>query len=461
MRRVAVIGGGFSGAAVAVALHRRSPHELTVDVFEPSGRVGAGVAYSTPFPYHLLNVPAGNMSADPDRPVDFVEFLQGRHAAGEFSDREIARWGGAAGAAGLAEMFAPRPVYADYVAERFATVAEPSATGVRVRVVDDRVDGLTPEDDGWLVHTGSKPPIRHDTVVLATGNAAPRRLLADDAPNVLQNPWDWSRLTTIDPDHEVLLVGTGLTMVDALLALRDRGHRGRLLAVSNRGLLPRPHRIGVKPTTFHPDVSAIEDPLTWLRRVRRHLQTHPGDDWRTVIDALRPITQQLWHGWSLPQRRSFLQQVRPFWEVHRHRLAPWVAEQLETAITDRQLVVRQGRLVRLLPRGHRIEAEIVSGGSTRPLIVDTVINCTGPDTDIARAGGPLARSLIDQGLASMDPLGLGLDLDERFQLVGPDGIVSRSLFAVGPPCKAARWEITAVPDIRVQVVEVVESVINR
>jgi uncharacterized NAD(P)/FAD-binding protein YdhS len=460
MRRIAVVGGGFSGATLAAGLHRASPGELAVDLFEASGRVGAGVAYSTPYPYHLLNVPAGKMSADPSRPDSFVEFLEGRTRDGRITTDQLQRWGGAAGAAGLDAMFAPRQLYAEYIFEHLSGTQKPSPTGARVRVINERVEELVPDGDGWLVRTGVGRS-RHDLVILATGNAAPRRLMPGPSEAVIENPWDWDRLSGIRPGHRVLFVGTGLTMVDALLTLRDQGHDGPLTAVSPRGLVPRPHRIGVSPGTFRPDIDRTLDAFEWLGRIRDHLRTHPAEDWRSVVDALRPVTQHIWNAWSVDQRRRFLHRLRPFWEVHRHRLAPWVADQLDDSRTTGRLSVLRGRVTRLRPGARNVVVDVARAGAIESLEADVVINCTGPDTDLARAGGPLVRALLKRGLAAHDPLGLGIDVDEGSYVIRRDGSMCRTLFAVGPPAKAARWEITAVPDIRVQVAEVVETVIDR
>ncbi|VUS35803.1 hypothetical protein SB6419_02492 [Klebsiella spallanzanii] len=58
---VVIIGGGFSGAAVAIHLLRLVPAGGRVTLLEPRETPGAGVAYSTTEPSHRINVPAARM----------------------------------------------------------------------------------------------------------------------------------------------------------------------------------------------------------------------------------------------------------------------------------------------------------------------------------------------------------------------------------------------------------------
>src|SRR5580700_1467207 len=71
---IGIIGGGCSGALVAV--HLLNSSQSTVRLIEPRSDLARGLAYSTTCPGHLLNVPAGNMGALPACPSQFHEWLK-------------------------------------------------------------------------------------------------------------------------------------------------------------------------------------------------------------------------------------------------------------------------------------------------------------------------------------------------------------------------------------------------
>ncbi len=291
--------------------------------------------------------------------------------------------------------------------------------------------------------------------MLAVGNLPPEPPhLADaafyDGPLYRPDPWAPDALEGLDPDAPVLLIGTGLTMVDMVVSLLDRGHRGRIHALSRRGLLPQRHA-GPSAAVEAP---ALPTRLVPLMRAIRHAARRAGPGaWHGVIDGLRPFTVDLWQALSPEDRQRFLRHLRRWWDVHRHRMAPAVAGRLDAARVDGQLEVHAGwlRALARLPDG-RAQATYLSRGDGWPEQVSAarVINCAGPGADYARVRHPLVRSLLGDGLVRPDPLRLGLDVTGSCATLNREGAISRRLFAAGPITKGAFWEITAVPDIRRQ-----------
>ena len=98
----------------------------------------------------------------------------------------------------------------------------------------------------------------------------------------------------------------------------------------------------------------------------------------------------------------------------------------------------------------RVDWRPRAGGATRRLIADLVVNCTGPNGDLAASGDALVSTLSRTGAIRADACGIGVDVDPDGRLIGADGVAAPSLFAVGPITRGAFWEVTAVPDIRVQ-----------
>ena len=385
-----MIGGGFSGALTALHLATRGVRAI---VLEP-GALGRGLAFADGAPGLLLNTPAGAMSALPDRPDDFVAWL------------------------GDGATFAPRARYGAYVREKLAAVVH-----VRTRAVD-----LAPASGGYQVSTsdGALCWARH--VVLALGNAPPR------TPPCLRGlaayAGDPYRAMTELPTGAwpIALLGTGLTALDAVATLRARGHTGPILAISRRGLVPQRHP-GV------PDAAAIAPPTaTTLAGLLAWWRT--SVDTSAKLDALRPLLPALWRGLSPHDRARFVRHVRPHWETVRHRAPPAVHDHLASV----EIVA-----------GALTDAAALAGGvrlhvGARHLDVAAIINCTGPERDLARQADPLVEHLLRRGLVHRDPLGLGASW------------LAPNLHAVGPWRIATEWESTAVGELRVQAAEVARAI---
>jgi uncharacterized NAD(P)/FAD-binding protein YdhS len=273
-----------------------------------------------------------------------------------------------------------------------------------------------------------------DIVVLALGNPPPRRLPGYESlgRRYIANPWLPDLVDRV-PDHSrVLLVGSGLTMVDVALRLAEVRPGAQLTAVSRHGLLPAPHvRRGpraVAPLT--PASSRLGDLLREVRLRTRAAEEH-GGDWRDVVDAVRPVANDMWRDFSVQDRERFLRHVARRWEVVRHRMAPEIADRIgQLRSRDRLRLVTSDRL---------------SDGS-----FDVVINCAGPAPVSTPGWNLLVDHLIVRGSVHPDRLGLGLDVDPHGALIGDHG-VARALYALGAARRGDGWEVAAVPDLRAQV----------
>lgn len=437
-----VIGGGFTGTMLAVHLIEQSQVPVRVLLFDRAAAFGSGVAYSTPNDKHLLNVRVGNMSAYDSRPEHFIKWLEGCAQEAGAEPRGP---------------FVSRGLYGQYLrstlSECLAAHPASSMVGIDCEVVSLRADET-------FVELQTSDGTRHkvDRVALCVGNfppALPIKAQADAAGegHYIANPWSGG-LSRIGKNDRVVVVGTGLTMVDVALDLQSRGHRGTITAVSRRGFMPLPHRdVGPHPAFLVPE--ALPTTLRSLMRlVRREVAAAAAKDvdWRAVLDSMRPQTQALWRGLSTAERRRFLRHVRPYWEVHRHRVAQPVAAEIEALRRTEKLIVLAGRIqsVELDAAGVSLAVKARSDKAVHRIEGDWLVNCSGPQLDYDRIEDPLIRSLFDAGLARPDALSLGLDLGDDYRLMSRDGIASDVLFALGPPIRGNLWETTAVPDIRKQ-----------
>lgn len=405
-------------------------------------RLGRGLAYGAADPIHMLNVPVSRM--DVGLKPAFLDWLHEEHGPD---------W--------TPESFAPRTLFGDYMESlALAALADGRIQRARGEVVG--VDnGLRP-----AVILADGRTIGADVVVLALGNLPPDRpgglpaTLADSALFVT-DPWAPGALDDLPCEAPVLLVGAGLTMIDIALRLAGRGHKGRMTAVSRRGLLPKGHQAGGTWPAFLQEHIG-RSPLSVSRVVRRQvkLAQAAGVPWQRVFDAARPAVPAVWSAWSLAERRRFLTRLRPWWDVHRHRTAPEVTAGLHDLLRSGRLEVLGGRFGQAKVKAGLAEVEVRLGQATRRIETVRVINCTGPGGRFDRTALPLICDLRTKGLAKADPLGLGFDTHDG-AVVEASGAVSTRLYALGPLAKAAWWEITAVPEITIQIDDLARRLANR
>jgi len=427
---VAIIGGGFSGTILAAQLAR---HGVASALIDGSGRVGKGVAYSTMEPAHLLNVRAEGMSAWSGELDHFAQRFE----------RE----------GGDQRGFAQRRLFGRYVSE----ILDEAVASGRAEIIQAGALKATRDSDSWRVELDDGSRIEAAAIALAVGNQPPEPLSAFTGVSrrFIANPWGTEARAAVgelvESGGSALLVGTGLTMVDLALSLDAAGYRGKAIALSRRGLIPRSH------ADFEPAPTEREGvPHGNLRGLWRWLRQRSAEvGWRAAIDSLRPHSQPLWQSLDAEQQRRFLRHARPWWDVHRHRIAPEVARTIHNMIAGDRLEILAGRIVAASESDERLEVEIRRRRSTNRQTFDVAyaFNCTGPLHSIARTRDPLLRSLLDGGHVRADQLGIGLEVDERSRAAGSD-----RLWALGPLTKGRFWEIIAVPDIREQAAAVAEDI---
>ena len=413
---VAIIGAGASGTLTAVQFARFAAEGARGALIDAGARAARGLAYGTPYGAHLLNVPAARMSALPDDPEHFLRWLRARDASAE------------------AGTFAPRAMYGDYLASLLAA----DETHSRVTRVGGTAIGLT-RGDTWTVHLHDGRTIHARSVVLALGNLPPADpLQLDDPPaEYVRDPWAPGAAIGLAHDAPVLLIGSGLTAIDVAVALRHEGHRGRIIMLSRHGRLPQAHAPAAsRPLASVPFASPL-GALRWLRA-----QIAAGEEWRAVVDSLRPHTVAIWQRWSLAQRGAFLRHLKNLWDVHRHRAAPEVLAQLDAEVL-------RGRI-------HSMRAGVVVETSAGTLEVARVINCTGPACDYARLDLPLVVQMRRAGWLVPDPLRLGIETADDGRLLGANGQPVDDLYTLGPLRRPALWESTAIPEIRQQAMELAQ-----
>lgn len=435
---VAIVGGGFSGTLLAVNLLRHDGPRATL--IERRDHTARGVAYSAAHPDHLLNVRAENMSALPDDPDHFVRWLE-EHRPGV---------GG----------FVPRLVYGDYL-DHLLTETMDRAPG-RLEVVRAEVEDVSVAPGEVHLSLSGGARLGADSAVLAPGNLPPITPGGIDPAALpdgtyVTDPWHGDILGDLTSDDTLLVLGTGLTMVDIALLAEARGFEGKVVALSRHGLVPRAHARGVPATkrSERPQPTASAMVAALRDRAARV-------DWRAAVDELRPYTQGLWRAMDVAERQRFLRHLRPWWDVHRHRLAPSVAKQIEAMRDDGRLTILAGKVTAARPDGDRVRLTYRPRHEDRERIlhVRRIVNGTGPQGDLTATREPLLVNLRTRGLLRADPLRIGIDVDQESRAVAADGTSSDRLTVIGPMTRGAFWEIVAVPDIRRQAWSVARRLSN-
>ncbi|MER9652854.1 FAD/NAD(P)-binding domain-containing protein [Mesorhizobium sp. M0152] len=441
--RVAIVGGGFSGSAVAWHLARAHPPErLSISVIEPRPALGGGLAYSSEEPSHRVNVPAVRMSMAPDDPQHFARWLIGD---GELDRDTDAIWKNG-------DAFPRRRVFGRYVAEQLAPHVASGAVrhvaGLATAVVPDRTGA------GWTVHTSAEP-VAADIVVLAATHPQPDVPAAlnplADAPGFVADPYGTSALSGIGPDASVLIVGSGLTSADMVAELDRRGHRGRILALSRRGLRSRGHP-DVRGEPFGDFASSpATTALGLLKTIRATLASARAADsnWQSVFDQLRLQGPVIWAALAATERATLVRQLRVFWDVHRFRIAPQVAAVLDRRQAAGTFDNIAARLVASNNEGDSLAVSFQRRGQTgiETARFDAVINTTGPAHGQALRLNPALRSLADAGLVRADQYLLGIETGLDSRAVRRDGKAAAALFVAGPLARGTFGELMGLPEV--------------
>ena len=448
---VAIIGGGFTGAAVALHVARLAP-QASIVVFEPRAALGRGLAYDDADPSHRINVPAAKMSLIPGDEAHFARWVAEHGAVNGDPDSD----------AGHGQVYPRRVVFGRYVSEHIA----PLLASGRIRHVRERVTAVTREGDAWIIATETGSTYRAAITVLATTHPKPEppealSAIASD-PRLVTDPFDAKALDRIPSDARVLIVGTGLTMADVVASLDRLGHRGRIVAISRRGLRSRGHPgIASEPYgTFVPD--APQTPSQLLQRIRRTVRAASDVhiSWHSVLDAVRRDAPAIWASLSVVERRRIVRHLRVFWDVHRFRIAPQVEAVLNRRVDDGTLdiVAASIRGAAASPDGLQFKLARRRPARIDLLTVDHAIVCTGPAHGRVLQSLPYLDDLSRQGWVVPDALRLGIACDRVSRALDHQGVPVPTLFIAGPLARATFGELMGVPEVAAHALRVAEAI---
>ncbi len=450
---IAIAGGGFSGLMSAVQLLNKAQRPLHIAIID-QGTFPLGVAYSTPHKEHLLNVRALNMSAFPDQPDHFVQWLQEQS---EYAHYPIET---------LRPLFIPRKTYGKYLTAIWHKALEKAIPrGHKVDLIRDTVTGISGSSGNYQLHLSNTHVVNTPAVVLATGHAIPTTPtnIAEDileSGAFISDPWTDMYKACLQRGGDICILGSGLTMVDAVVTLLSNDYPGKIWFHSRKGLLPLSHQDHIKS-----DFLSLED-LPSLRlkdligvykywHARLESEGKPG---YLAVDKFRPITQDIWKQFTTQEKKYFLRFLRTPWNVARHRIADEIYQTLHLAMQQNKLRFAGGKLASMQRSDDGVRLLFNTPNGKEEITVNTIINCTGPRDSYQHTTNPLIRSMIEQGYGVADVIDLGLVVDDTFRVISQKG-QAEAIYATGVVIKGTLWESFAVPDLRKQIDKMTSNMI--
>jgi uncharacterized NAD(P)/FAD-binding protein YdhS len=452
---IAIIGGGFSGTVLAANLLHRPPTLPTrIVLVERQPRIGCGAAYGPAgYPY-LLNVPAARMSAMSYEPGHLIEYAR-RHLPQ--TD---------------AESYLPRQLYGEYLHEFLRSAERAAPRHVQLECVHGQVTAVRPRGGGQRLIVVGEQQILAEQVVLACGDPPPpvRRYATDVAQSAAYQSEPYRAPTTRSTDRTVLLIGTGLTMVDIAIAAAAEQPELKLIALSRHGRVPAAQSDLTVPAVLEAGFDrraimtcrSVRELAMAVRELAEGAEAR-GGDWREAITRVRECVPGIWENLDECERRRFLRHVRIYWDTRRHRMPPEFARQVGDLRREGRLEVRAGTIDELRRDGERIAVRWRARGHRQlsQFSVDRVIDCTGPDNRLQHTTDVLWRQLLDSGQATPDTLGLGPLTGPYGALIDSTGRCAKRLFYLGPMLRAAYWEATAVGELRTRAEALAAMLANR
>ncbi len=449
-QHIAIIGGGFCGIMTAVHLIENAKDPLKISLINCGYPLAKGVAFCTYTNTHLLNVVAGNMSAYPDKPNDFVDWA---HKKKQYTslEKDI-----------LAKTFLPRTLFGEYLEHIWNNAIAHKRETIEVSIIDDKAVDVEIGEDSVVVLLKSGKQVAANKLVLATGNAEPRDPAIPNtefysSPAYFRNPWKADSVTGLKNQHDVLVIGSGLTMVDTVLGLIENGFTKTIYSISPHGFGILQHRHGgTKYGNLDKEIQEPYELNNLVKTVHKHIRIvrELGLSAEPIIDSLRPHTQKIWQALTLKERRYFMSsKLRHLWGVARHRLPIHTHDHIQNLRIHGKLMVIAGNIKNIQEQPNAIVVSYYNRKLKKDetIIVERVINCTGPESSIKKSGNIILQNMWRRGIATADPLELGLNVDiNSFKLIDKYGDKLNNVFTLGTNLRGMIWETTAVPELRGQ-----------
>lgn len=444
---LAIVGGGstatsFLAQLISVLGDEAHDGSKRIIVFEPLAQVGPGEPYAADLPSNLLNIPAAKMSAFADDRGHFLRWIESSGPAilDKYGIERLET-----------DAFLPRALFGEYLQDVWAELRHcAERLGIAVHRVPARVDDITLDSEGGDARL--ETPVGEffaRRIVLCNGNL-PTVSYADLSGyhGYFNTPYPVIDLARkIGRKARVGIIGSSLSAIDAIVALKESGHTGRVIAVSRSGKLPAVRSTVASPVPIAPptaqEITALADSgsqgLT-LEAIFTFLSSRldaagcaldladilgQGDtaqemlqyeiaassagprSWQAVAISLNDTIEHAWRLMPETERRRFYTQWRSVWMTRRATFPMSNALKIQDYLADGSLEIHKGgRNMSILAVADGFEIRLPdSNGQPVSQHVDFVVNATGMSTDVATSQDTLVRSLLKRGIACADPYG--------------------------------------------------------
>lgn len=459
--KIAIIGGGFSALSLSHQIISKSNTPLTLYICEQSSHIGLGTAYSTPYPWHLLNVRAAQMGIDSDNPGGFYEWLQNNEDIWRSADPAFQKL------AFDKETFLPRKLYGVYLSSLLKDIKNiAKSKNIHFETINKSVTDILESSERTLdIIFSDKRDLKVDKVILATGVQSIKDLsFATSSKRYIPNLWKLEKqdltnqISNSTKDSVFFIIGTGLTMVDMLSSLDNLNYQGKIIALSRHGYLPETHvekhltPLGNLDMILAP--KRLSDKLKAFRNELKSIKKD-GGHWVQLFETIRPVTPQLWKQLSLQDKKRFLKYCLPLWNKHRHRMPASSKGLIDDLIQKDRLKILSGKIIEIADK-NILEVRYKHDESIQTVQTDLIYNCTGPDYNLKQSKSPLIQNLLNQGWITPDSLGLGIKCDSNLKTESP---YSKKIYVMGALLFGENFETTAVPDIRIHAQKIASHIL--
>jgi len=444
---IAIIGAGFCGLLTAIHLLQADGPLVHIHIINKGSDFGRGVAYGPHTSRLLLNVPNKGMSAFPDTPGHFLDWLIDKHPA-ENTDREK-----------LASQFSPRKLYGEYLDEQWQNAIKNARGDKKLTICHYKAVNVAEKGKHLQISLDGHDNIIADIVVLATGNEHPN-FVSGLSPSLknsnlyFADPWKKDCIENLKDDGDILIIGNGLTTVDTVIGLADNGFKGIINTISPHGYRLKPWEETKTPYTVPASIAGHDTQLLQLFQTfnkHRKIADSLNQSIYPLVDSLRPKIQSLWLSFNRREKQQFIENLSSFWDRVRHRLPTQMHDIVEDMRTANKLVTHNGYIISAVESVGKIDVTLNTGGWQKYLQVQRIINCSGPQTNITCSNNELLKNMAQTGMITPGPFDLGINTHpEDCSVIKASGERLANLFVIGSNLKGMLWESTAVPELRVQ-----------